>query len=130
MQVNFEDVQRQFENADAPYDAGVFRNRIIDYLRMYNKVILVNFDKTNRYGIYRQMYAPLTFEKVLNDDKVEIHVFKRSSLNKTISKGNKISKRTGTLSKDASNSRIKELEKENQALKKVIKMLKEKLRAC
>ena len=114
MQVNFDDVKRQFENANASYDAGVFRNRIIDYLRMYNKVILVNFDKTNRYGIYRQMYAPLTFEKVLNDDKVEIHVFKRSSLNKTISKGNKTGKRTGTLSKSTSHTRIKELEKENQ----------------
>jgi len=122
MQVNFEDVQRQFENANASYDAGIFRNRIMDYLRMYNKVILVNFDKTNRYGIYRQMYAPLTFEKVLNDDKVEIHVFKRSSLNKTISKGNKTGKRT--------NTRIKELEKENQALKEVIETLKEKLRSC
>ena len=126
MQVNFEDVQQQFEDADACYDAGVFRNRIIDYLRMYNKVILVNFDKTNRYGIYRQMYAPLTFEKVTKNDKVEIHVFKRNGISKTISKTNKTNKNMQNLHIQ----RIKELEEENHALRKKIDEIRSKLRAC
>ena len=58
-------------------DLDRLRKTLLIYINNNDTLLLKGFDKTERYHIYRTMYNPLKFEKILeNDDNVTIKINK------------------------------------------------------
>jgi hypothetical protein len=68
-------------------DLDGLRKTLLIYINNNDTLLLKGFDKTERYHIYRTMYNPLKFEKILEDDdnvtikinKIKIYRFNKKN---------------------------------------------------